>query len=252
MKMTKKKVFVVALAICLIATISMGTLAWFNANDSVENIFQVATDENGKPDFSVDIYENLIGADNKFADTNGDGVISDQDAVVRKEDGGNTYKDILPGDVLDKNPTVKNTGAYDQYIRAYVTFPSAKVLQDACAKYGISTDLREWLNVDATVWAIADTNENTTTGEVTYCYYLKDILAVEKTATLFTNITIPDKFVQEDFADFTQFKVGVKVDAVQTRNVISNNNPNMVDAQEAFLNIGWSAFATYPDYTVNP
>lgn len=250
MKMTKKKVFVIALAICLVAIISMGTLAWFNANSSMENTFLVATDENGKPDFSVDLYENVIGADNKFADTNGDNAIDDKDAVVRE--GGNTYKDILPGDVLDKNPTVKNTGAYEQYIRAYVTFPQAKALQDACAKYGISTDLRELLNVDATVWAMGETREDQATGGVTYCYYLKNILDVEKTATLFTNVTIPDKFVQEDFANFTEFKVGVKVDALQTRNVITNNNPEMVDAQEAFLNIGWTAFETYPDYTVNP
>ena len=37
MKMTKKKVFVAALAICLIAIISMGTLAWCNATDDITN-----------------------------------------------------------------------------------------------------------------------------------------------------------------------------------------------------------------------
>ncbi len=250
MKMTKKKVFVAAVAICLIAILSMGTLAWFNATSDIENTFKVATDENGAPDFSVDLYENLV-VDGKFADTNGDGVIDDKDAVTRD---GITYGDILPGDKLDKNPTVKNTGDYEQYIRVYVTFEKGTDLQAACTNYGMSPDLREWLDVDSNVWAASDTDV-ATTGEVTYCYYLKNILDVDKTAVLFNSITIPDKFVQADFknddVDFTEFKVKVNVDALQTRNVIENNNPDMVDAQEAFLNIGWAAFSTYPDYTVN-
>ena len=37
MKMTKKKVFIAALAICLVAIVSMGTLAWFTASDYVTN-----------------------------------------------------------------------------------------------------------------------------------------------------------------------------------------------------------------------
>ena len=58
MKMTKKKVFVAALAICLIAIISMGTLAWFNATDDITNNFKVATDENDTdPTFSVKVSE---------------------------------------------------------------------------------------------------------------------------------------------------------------------------------------------------
>ena len=64
MKMTKKKVFVVALAICLVAIISMGTLAWFQASQSIENIFQVSTtDDNQTPDFSISLYENIVDPD---------------------------------------------------------------------------------------------------------------------------------------------------------------------------------------------
>ena len=62
MKMTKKKVFVIALAICLVAIISMGTLAWFNAQDAVTNDFMIADSDDDTPNeiFSVDVWENTI------------------------------------------------------------------------------------------------------------------------------------------------------------------------------------------------
>ena len=99
MKMTKKKVFVAALAVCLVAILSLGTLAWFNARDEVTNKFMV-TDSEQDPDkiFSVDLYETKV-------DENGDPVVP-----YEKTDDGNTYDDIAPGDLLTKDPTVENTG----------------------------------------------------------------------------------------------------------------------------------------------
>ena len=58
MKMTKKKVFVASLAVCLVAVLSMGTLAWFTATDSVENIFQVSTETGATDaDFELTLFE---------------------------------------------------------------------------------------------------------------------------------------------------------------------------------------------------
>ena len=115
MKLTKKKVFVSALSVCLIAILSFGTLAWFNATDAVTNSFKIAdSNQDGTPDFSVEVWENEIdGDDNADADGDGDNKITHN---------GNTYKHIAPGDVLAKNPTVQNTGDYDQWIRVLVTF----------------------------------------------------------------------------------------------------------------------------------
>ena len=39
----KKKVFVVAVAVCLIAILSMSSLAWFSDADEVTNQFMVST-----------------------------------------------------------------------------------------------------------------------------------------------------------------------------------------------------------------
>ena len=92
MKFTKKRAMVVSLTVSLIAILSFSTLAWFNAKDDITNKFMIAdSDNNGTPDFSVDVWETDV--------TNPEG--KDQDGVV--------YKDILPGDVIAKNPTVENT-----------------------------------------------------------------------------------------------------------------------------------------------
>ena len=202
MKMTKKKVFVTALAICLIAIISMGTLAWFNASDSITNEFKIAdSDGDGTPDFSVDVWENDPA----------DPTVKDQDGV--------TYTDIAPGDVIAKNPTVENTGDYDQWIRVYVTFDDWAVIEAACQNQGISSDVRGWLDVDAAAWT-ADNNatvvENNT---VTYVYYYNYKLTKDQTATLFNNVTIPGEFEQEDMK-FTSgnFTITVKAEALQADN----------------------------------
>ena len=84
----KKKVFIIALAVCLIAILSFSTLAWFTDKDTVENEFLVAGSDDQDPDeiFSVDVWENTPEG------------IEDQD--------GYTYNDIQPGDKLVDN--IKN------------------------------------------------------------------------------------------------------------------------------------------------
>ena len=202
MKMTKKKVFVVALAVCLVAILSLGTLAWFNASDSITNEFKIAdSDGDGTPDFSVDVWENDPA----------DPTVKDQDGV--------TYTDIAPGDKLAKNPTVENTGDYNQWIRVYVTFDDWAVIEAACQNQGISSDVRTWLDVDATAWT-ADNNATVTENNtVTYVYYLNSKLAKDQTAVLFNNVTIPGEFEQEDMK-FTSgnFTITVKAEALQADN----------------------------------
>ena len=52
MKLTKKKVLVLSAAVCVLAILSMSTLAWFNASDSAINNFKFDdSDHDGTPDF---------------------------------------------------------------------------------------------------------------------------------------------------------------------------------------------------------
>ena len=67
MKLTKNKVLVVAIAICLIATLSMGTLAWFFDTDTITNKFPIA---DSLTSFEIDVWEKVPDGDD--ADSNCD------------------------------------------------------------------------------------------------------------------------------------------------------------------------------------
>lgn len=224
--MNKKKVFILALAVCLIAILSMSTLAWFNAADDVTNKFMIAdSDGDGTPDFSVSVWENENdGDDNADADGDGDNKLTGS---------GNTYTDILPGDVIAKNPTVENTGDYSQWIRVYVTFDNFDVIEKACQDQGISSDVRGWLNVNygMTTPAWTAVNEETVVDRttdpdnhtVTYVYYYNYQLAKDQTATLFTEVKIPGEFEQQDMIyENGAFSITVKAEALQAENTGTN------------------------------
>ena len=210
MKLTKKKVFVSALAICLVAIISLGTLAWFNARDEVTNKFMV-TDSEQDPDkiFSVDLYETKV-------DENGDPVVP-----YEKTDDGNTYDDIAPGDLLTKDPTVENTGKYDQWIRVNVTLTNATNWVSVLQACNITSLESIFVGYDANLWQ-SEGNDvpeiDTATDTLTFTYYLKDKLEPAETATLFTAVKIPEGMtVAQADAFENNFAITVKADAVQTK-----------------------------------
>lgn len=199
MKLNKKKVVVLALAVCLIATLSLGSLAWFTHSDSVTNEFFVAGSENQNPDgvFSVNVWE------------------TDKDGV-RHEDGIE-YPAILPGDNLVKNVNIENTGAYEQYIRVTVTVSDARFWQDI---YGvvfvplneIATDLNpayEGYRVEYNM--AADT--------LTYVLHYNSILVADEISNLFTNVHIPEEMTREQAHAMGEFSIKIVADAVQTANV---------------------------------
>ncbi|MBE6688786.1 MAG: hypothetical protein E7588_05860 [Ruminococcaceae bacterium] len=226
MKMNKKNILLVSLLVCAVAILSLGTLAWFNATADVTNTFKVSTSDavDGTPDFSVEVWENENDGD--------DALDADGDGNTETTTTGNTYEHIAPGDVIAKNPTVENTGDYDQYIRVYVTFSDYAEIEQAYTDHSETLDLRTWLNVDSTVWEADDTLTSTDTAAdtITYGYYLNDALDVDATAELFSTVTIPYWFVQEDMSYGTDgFSVNVLAQAIQAANTGA-------DAQTAFTN----------------
>ena len=230
MKMTKKKVFVAALAISLIATVSMGTLAWFNASDDITNTFKVATNESDTdPTFSVEVSE---------TEPDGD-----------KTTDGVTYYNVVPGDVIDKNPTIKNTGDYTQWIRVSVTMTKAKYWKDfggsltftdlfTGSTYGlaanVATATEKWLLVQNTV----EPNED---GNAVWYLYLNREFAPGSDEVLFTQVKIDEDFTLEEVLSLGgEFNITVKAEAVQRDNTGDN-------AVEAFATVGWTAGSEFVD-----
>ena len=218
MKLNKKKVFVAALAVCLVAIISMGTLAWFSDSDFVKNDFMITDSTVTNPDevFSVDIYETKV-------DENGN-VVTDANGKPETTDAGNTYDNIAPGDVLTKDPTVKNTGTYNQWVRVKVTLTNAENWLALFKKYNLTlNDL--FTNIDSDAWVgVEDYTING--GAMTFTYYLKEQLAPNQTVTLFDKVTIPEIFDQTDIYAVKEFALTFVAEAVQ----VENTKDNAVDA----------------------
>ncbi|MEE0945947.1 MAG: SipW-dependent-type signal peptide-containing protein [Acutalibacteraceae bacterium] len=230
MKMTKKKVFVAALAICLIAIISMGTLAWFNATDDITNNFKVATDENDTdPTFSV-----------KVSETDLDG---------NETEDGVTYYNVVPGDVINKDPKITNTGDYTQWIRVSVTMTKADywknfggslkftdIFEGSTYDYAsnVGTATEKWLMVNNAV--APDAN-----GNAVWYLYLNREFAAGSDEILFTEVNIDEDFTLDEIKSLgSEFSITVKADAVQRDNTGDN-------AVEAFATVGWTAGTEFAD-----
>ena len=213
MKLNKKKVFTLALAVCLIAILSMSSLAWFTDDDSVTNDFFIAGSEDENPDdvFSIDVWE------------------KDEDGK-RYDDEGIDYPAILPGDDLYKEVNVENTGAYEQYARVIVTVSDAHIWQELHGEIyvplnKIATDLSS----EFQPWSI---EYDADADALTYVLYYDHILAVDEVVNLFTNVAIPEAMDRYQAAEMAGgFQIGVVAEAVQTEHVGAN-------AAEAFATVG--------------
>lgn len=225
MKMTKKKVFVAALAICLVAIISMGTLAWFSDSDEVNNQFMITDSDQDDPEkvFSVDVWENTPEGD--------------------KDQNGAAYEAILPGDLLKKEAKVQNTGAYDQYVRVTITITDAEAW---IKTLGAAYDVTELLvGFDSAKWVHGWNNMiNWQEGDpipanLTYVLYLKEILPASgnDTVSIFDAVKVPESMTKEQAVLFDGgFDIDIKAEAVQTENVVPEGTP----AEDA----AWTAFQT--------
>lgn len=214
MKMNKRKLAVVSLIVCVAAIISMGSLAWFTADDSVENELKFVTD------FSMDLYE---------TDDDGNIVKSGAETI------GRTYNNVRPGAVLHKDPTVVNkSSSEDQWIRMTVTVTGA----DVWTELGV-TDLADIFVTDKDfdkTWKRYDKPAVTTGGDdkgtVSYTFYLLGKLGHGKTATLFSAVKIPDSLTVEQTKTIESCKIIIKAEAMQA----SDLGSGVTDAYTAFTN----------------
>lgn len=239
--MRKKKLFSLAVVAIMIAILSFSSLAWFSDSDSVTNDFGIAGGENQDPDqiFSVDVMEYVV-------DENGKGATVGYDQDPNYTDTF-TYKNIAPGEMLRKQPQIRNTGSYEQWVRMKVTFDNAQYWIALMQKYGY-TDLTDLLYmkdettklVAADNWTFAPGETTVENDQVTYVFYYNTKLlpiadatkpgAAESNAIFFSYVKIPHQFTQVDMAPFTNgdFQMVVTGEAIQVKNI------NAATAQGAF------------------
>lgn len=211
----KKRVFSVALVLCLIATVGFGTLAYFKASKNVTNYFQVAGYDPTKPDEPIDP-EKLFS-------------ITLEETDITKDDGsttdtGNTYTNILPGDTLTKDPTITNTGKYDAWVRVKVEVTDYTAWATACVKHEITDLAAIFNNHDASLWSRGEADEsyNQSTDTYTYVYYYNNEVAPEGEVTLFESVTIPAAFDIDDMSSLSAFQIKITGEAIQAANTGDN------------------------------
>ena len=197
MKLTKKKVFVTALALCLVAILSVGTLAWFQAADQVDNYFQVTTDEEGRPDFKLDLFEHEF----------------DGEKLTDVEVEENTYKHIAPGDVLPKDPTIRNSGSYDQWVRVKVTLVYFEEWEKAL---GDGIEFNKFFEGFNDEWIL----DESTKGTDTLVFYYKNVLKAGEKTPLFEGFKISEEFTVDNMP--TKFKLTIVGEAIQADNTGDN------------------------------
>ena len=196
MKMNKKKLAVVSLVLCVAAIISMGSLAWFTANDTVTNTLTFATD------FAMDVYETDI-----------DGVTQ---RVVNNETVGWDYTNLHPNQVIHKDPTVLNKSTSEaQWIKVSVTVDNLSIWSQVVEEGSDLTSI--FKEFDASAWTLYGTPETDEDADtITYTYILNSALPAGKTATLFKSVQIPSAITLDQAKELAGAKIIIKGEALQT------------------------------------
>jgi predicted ribosomally synthesized peptide with SipW-like signal peptide len=202
----KKKILIISLVVAVLATAVIGgTLAWFTDTETATNTFTVG---------NVDIMlrEPLWnGADfNDLTMPADAAVLADTTTLYGIHDA----QDIVPGEVIDKDPQVRNVGVNPCWVRLKITVPN---------QGGELPDVGQFFDFDATAWesgawSDVDTNLDGTFDESVVYAYLTEVLQPDsQTVAAFTTVTIPGTLNNQDMASFGEdLKVIVVAEAIQS------------------------------------
>lgn len=215
----KKKLLIGALSLILVAIIAFGSLAYLSDTSStLTNEFMVAEYDPDNPyEDESEIFNVLLDEEDKNP-----GAAEDARTTT-----GNQYERIVPGSVLDKDPTVYNTGKYDEYIRLLVTVSnysewntiSTKHSKGAGTAFLPGTEIFSFNGAGGTnsVFTLntAETAVDTSKNTVTFYYYYDGILKPGGSKVLFDKVSIPTYFDNDDMLAIQDFKINIVAQAFQ-------------------------------------
>lgn len=186
--MTKRKLLLVALSLCMVAILAMGgTLAYLTDTEDATNTFTV-----GNVDITLT-----------------------EEAWTEEGGGEDQGEDAYPGEPLPKDPTVTNVGSNPCFVRVSVTG-----LDQFVKKYG------EGAMIDyRTNYVVGGLGADWVEHTDGYFYYTKVLPVGEATSALFDSIVVPVELTNEEHADEngTAYKYDVKVfaEAVQAQGALN-------------------------------
>ena len=194
MKMNKKKLAVVSLVLCLAAIISMGSLAWFTADDYVDNTLKFVTS------FEMDLIEHEGSATGTLVGS-GD------------NHTGITFNNVKPGSDLYKDPTVMNKSSNEaQWIKMTVMVDKAAAWSSVVPN---GTDLTTiFTGYDDSLWLHPE-DPKIEGGNYVMSFYLKNMLAAGANQTLFTGVSIPETMTLAQAKTLEESHIVVTAEAMQ-------------------------------------
>ncbi|MBQ7343796.1 MAG: hypothetical protein IJW53_03410 [Clostridia bacterium] len=203
---SKKKVFALALATCVIVlSIASSSIAYFTDTAKFTNTF---TSGNVK----IQLSEAEIQRDDVTGNVVAKNATTNRIVATSTADGQQEYGSIFPKQTIFKDPTITNTGKDAAYVGAVVTITSADVdsvlsNEDLVKKFvtGLPTS-------EASVKVDIDTTNNTITIYVVFT----EALAANKDAVVFTGLKMDDNWDNDDMTKLNNLQIVVKAYAVQS------------------------------------
>ncbi len=114
--MTKRKIMLLAMAVCMVAILAVGgTLAYFTAEDSADNVFTMG-----------------------YVD-------------IELEETFEQFSDLVPGLDINKDVYVKNTGSNPAYVRVHIAIP--EIMDDGDPSFNAT---KNFLHFNFTEESVAD------------------------------------------------------------------------------------------------
>lgn len=212
--MKKENAKRIALAAALVAVIGIGTsLAYFTDTDSKTNVVTLG---------------NVNGTLNEEKDGK----------TLDVGEDGFEYKDIRPGDELDKQPFVTlGSDSQDAYVRVRVEVVNTGA--DKGITDEMKQDVLDGLSGTGANWVIGNKPAGAE-GICKYYYYQTPLTKADPvTSRVFTTVTIPTKWENE--AGDVSFQIKVTADLVQSANIDSELEK---DASNNI--IGWGSIDIKP------
>ena len=213
--MKKKSIITMVAALALVGAIGVGsTLAYFTDSEDVSNVVTM-----GHVDITV--YET-----DDYKET---------DDIIEITEEGLTFENVMPGDVLDKDPSVKvNAGSADAYIRVkmeLVTAEDSKITADdlAVLRNAIIADVE-----NSEEWYYNTTDK--------YFYYQKIMTTDSNPAVLFDTVTIPTSWKNNTAGQ--EFNIEITAEAIQA----DNFTPAKITVEGKEVITGWNG-VTAETYT---
>ena len=194
----KKKLLALAAIMICVSIVSLGTVAYFNAEQQAHNIITTGS-------IDIDLVEEMIvdGTKVPFEDQEG----------------------VMPGESVSKIVTVKNTGEAAAYIRVWVNTAISEPGDPITNP--LIKNLPLTIEVEGETVELIDIDYNTedwTAGEDGYWYYGKALKAGETTEPLFENVTF-HKLMGNTYQN-SRTIVDVSAEATQ----VANNGESAMEA----------------------